>query len=108
QFKEGELIKGLDKTRLLGIAATLPEREGAPPSAVAAIPVTDFGQFLDSLKVFGVKVDDKSGVPGFSHKVSTPDGSQSVFALHSGHYAFFSLLPTGADQIRALDPATWK
>ena len=108
RLKDGELIKGLDKTRPLGIAASLPEKQGDAPSVVAALPVTDFAQLLESLTGLGMKVEENPGNPGFSHKVSTPDGDRTVFALSAKRYAFFSLIPAGADQIRALDPASWK
>ena len=107
RFKEGELIKGLDKTRLLGIAATLPEKQGDALQVLAAVPVTDFALFLESLKGLGMKVEDNPGIPGFSHKVSTPDGDRTVFVLQSKQYVLFSLVPSGADQIRSVDPASW-
>ena len=101
RLKDGELIKGLDKTRPLGIAASLPEKQGDAPSVVAALPVTDFAQLLESLTGLGMKVEENPGIPGFSHKVTTPDGDRTVFALSAKRYAFFSLIPAGADQIRA-------
>ena len=108
QFKEGELLKGLDQKRLLGVAATLPREPGGLPMIVGAVPVTDYAQFLDSLKNVGMTVDAQSGVPGFSHKITTPDGAQTVFALEARKYAFFSLIPSRADTISKLDPAAWR
>jgi hypothetical protein len=108
RFKQGEMLRGFDRTRPFGVSATLSPNPGEPPSVVAAVPVTDFAQFLDSLKALGMTVDDKAGVPVFSHKITFPDGERSVFALQSKQYAFFSLVPAGADQILTMDPATWR
>jgi len=108
RFKEGDLIKGLDKTRLFGIAITMPEKQGDAPQMLAAVPVIDFGQFLESLKGLGMKVEENPGISGFSHRVSTPDGDRTVFALQSRQYAFFSLIPAGADRIKSVDPVSWK
>jgi hypothetical protein len=110
QFKSGEMVKGLDRSRGFGLAVTLPGNfpEGGPPSVVAAVPVTDLGQFLDSLKGLGLDVDDKPGVAGFSHKVTAPDGNTNVFVLESKGYALFSLVPDGADRLKGLDPSSWR
>src|SRR5262249_47441677 len=109
QFKSGEMIKGLDRARGFGLAVTLPRDfpQGGPPSIVAAVPVSDLGQFLDSLKGLGLAVDDQPGVAGFSHKVTAPDGNTNVFVLESRGYALFSLVPDGADRLKALDPSSW-
>jgi hypothetical protein len=109
KFKAGELIKGLDGGRGFTLAVTLPKDfpQGAPPSVVAAVPVTDLGQFVDSLKGLGLEVDDQPGAEGFSYKVSPPNGNVSLFMLHSKGYALFSLLPDGADKLRTLDPTSW-
>jgi hypothetical protein len=110
RFKSGAMVKGLDKGRSFGLAITLPKEfpQGGPPSIVAAVPVTDLGQFLDSLKDFGLAVDDQPGVAGFSHKVTAPNGSPTLFVLKSKGYALFSLVPDGVDRLKALDPASWK
>lgn len=108
QFKDGELVRGLDRTRLIGVAVTLPQDPGGAPMVVAAVPVTNYAQFLDSLKDLGITVDADSGVPGFSHRVTTPDGAQTLFALEARKYAFFSLIPSRADSISKLDPASWR
>jgi hypothetical protein len=110
QFKAGALIKGLDQNRGFGLAVTLPKDfpQGGPPSVVAAVPVSGFMPFLDSLKGFGLTVDDQPGVPGFSHKVTAPDGNTTVFVLESKGYALCSLVPDGADRIRAMDPSSWR
>ncbi len=81
---------------------------GSPPSVVAAVPVTDLGEFLDSLKGLGLAVDDQPGVPGFSHKVTAPNGNPTLFVLKSKGYALFSLVPDGADRLKVLDPTSWK
>jgi hypothetical protein len=109
QFKEGELVKGLDHSRPFGVTVTLPKDfpQGSP-SIVAAVPVKDFSQFLDSLKGMGVDVSDKPDAPGFSHKVTAPDGNTSVFVLESKGYGIFSLTPDGADKLKAVDPASWR
>src|SRR5262249_11544739 len=77
QFKSAALPKGLDRSRSFGLVVTLPKdpAAGGPPSVVAAVPVSDFGQFLDSLKDLGMTIDDQPGVPGFSHKVTLPGGN---------------------------------
>jgi hypothetical protein len=108
QFKQGEMLKGFDRNRLFGVSATLPQNPGEPPLVVAAVPVTDFAQLLDSLKALGMTVDDNAVAPGFSHKITLPDGDRTVFALQSKRYALFSLVPTGADQIRNMNPASWR
>jgi hypothetical protein len=74
---------------------------------VAAVPVTDLGQFLDSLKDLGLTVDDQPGVAGFSHKVSVGDGNVTLFVLESKGFALFSLVPGDVDKIRAMDPSSW-
>lgn len=108
QFKEGAILKGFDRTRGFGVAVTLPRNfPQESPTIVAAVPVTDLGQFLNSLKDLGLAVDDQPGAPGFSHKVSTPDGSQSLYVLQSKGYALFSLVPGGADRLKALDISSW-
>ena len=110
QVKTGAMLKGLDQTRGFGLAVTLPKNPaaGEPPSVVAGVPVSNLAQFLDSLKDLGLAVDDQPGVPGFSHKVTMPGGSPTLFVLQSKEYALFSLVPVGADRIRAIDPASWK
>jgi hypothetical protein len=107
-FQAGDLVKGLDQSRGFGLAVTLPPDfpGGDPPSIVAAVPVTDLGAFLDSLKGLGIAVDDQPGVAGFSHKVTAPDGNTNLFVLQSKGYALFSLIP-GADKLKGLDPASW-
>jgi hypothetical protein len=110
KFKAGAMIKGLDRGRGFGLAVTLPADfpgGGGTPSVVAAVPVSDFGQFLDSLKDLGLAVDDKPGVEGFSHKVGMGDGPFSLYVLQSRGHALFSLTPDGADKLRALDPSSW-
>jgi hypothetical protein len=109
QFQAGDLVKGLDQSRGFGLAVTLPPDfpAGDPPSIVAAVPVTDLGALLDSVGGLGIAVDDKPGVEGFSHKVTAPDGNTSLFVLQSKGYALFSLVPAGADKLKAIDPASW-
>src|SRR5689334_3676944 len=81
QFKAGELVKGLDQSRPFGVTVSLPKDfpQGGAPSIVAAVPVKDLGQFLDSLKGMGVDVSDKPDAPGFSHKLTAPDGNMGLF-----------------------------
>ena len=109
QFQAGELVKGLDQARGFGLAVSLPKDfpQGGSPSVVAAVPVSDYGQFLDSLKNVGLAVDDQPGVPGFSHKISGPDNNPTLFALNAKGYALLSLIPDGSDQIKEMDPSTW-
>ena len=107
QLKSGAMLKGLDRSRGFGLAITLP-KEGGPPSVVAAVPVTDLKQLLGSLNDLGFAVNDQPGVPGFSHKVTAPNGNPSVFVLQSKGYALFSLVPAGVNQLKARDPASWK
>jgi hypothetical protein len=109
KFKAGELIKGLDKGRRFGLAVTLPKDfpQGGSPQVVAAVPVTDLGQFLDSLKGFGLTVDDQAGAEGFSHKVTAPNGNPTLHVLQSKGYALFSLMPEGADKLKTMDPTSW-
>jgi hypothetical protein len=110
RFQAAELLKGLDRSRGFGLVVTLPKDPGAggPPSVVAAVPVSDFGQLLDSLKDLGLTIDDRPGVPGFSHKVTMPGGNPTLFILQSKGYALCSPVPDGADRIKAMDPSSWK
>jgi hypothetical protein len=110
RFKSGDLLKGLDQNRGFGLAVSLPRDfpQGGTPSVVAAVPVSNYRQLLDSLKELGLAVDDQPGVPGFSHKVTAQDGNFTLFALESKAYAFFSLVPDGADRIREIDPSSWR
>ena len=110
QVKSGAVLKGLDRSRGFGLAVTLPKNFGAgePPSIIAAVPVSDLGQFVDSLKDLGLAVDDQPGVAGFSHKVTAPNGIPPLFVVQSKGYAFFSLVPDGAARIKAMDPTSWK
>jgi hypothetical protein len=110
QFKGAAILKGLDRSRGFRLAVTLSKDfPGAePPTIVVAVPVSDFGQLLDSLKELGVGVDDQPGVPGFSHKVTGPNGNPSLFVLQSKGYALISPVPDGADRLRAMDPSSWR
>jgi hypothetical protein len=110
QFRKEELAKGLDQGRPFGVTVSLPKDfpQGGPPSIVAAVPVKDLGQFLDSLKGMGVDVSDKPDAPGFSHKVTAPNGNMSVFVLESKGYGIFSLTPDDPDKLKAVDPASWR
>lgn len=110
QVQSGELVKGLDADRGFGVAITLPKDfpAGEPPTIVVAIPVTDLGQFLDSIKNFGITVDDKPGVEGFSHKVSGPNDNPTLFVVQSRGYALFTPIPDGAEKLKEVDPASWK
>ncbi len=109
QFQAGDLIKGLDRGRGFGVALSLPKEfpQGGPPSIVAAVPVTDLGQFLDSIKDLGLPVDNQPGVPGFSHKVTLPDGNSALYVLEAKGYALFSLVPDGVDRLKAMDVSSW-
>ncbi len=108
QFQEVAILKGFDRTRKFGVALTLPRNFPQESlTVVAAVPVTDLGQFLDSLKDLGLAVDDQSGAPGFSHKVSAPNGSPSFYVVQSKKYALFSMAPNGADRLKALDVSSW-
>jgi hypothetical protein len=110
QVKSGAMLKGLDRGRLFGLSVTLPKDLGGgePPSVVAAVPVSNAGQFLDSLKELGLAVDDQPGVAGFSHKVTMPNGNPTFFVVQSKGYALFSLVPKEAERIGAMDPTSWK
>lgn len=108
QFQEGAILKGFDRTREFGVAITVPRNfPQESPTIVAAVPVTNLGQFLDSLKDLGLAVDDQPGAPGFSHKVSAPNGSPSFYVVQSKEYALFSMVPAGADRLKALDVSSW-
>lgn len=109
KFKAGDLLKGVDRGRGFGLAVTLPPEfpQGGPPSVVAAVPVSKFNDLIESIKGLGLDVDDKPGAEGFSHRIAAADGNVSLYALESKGYALFSLLPDGADKLRALDPTAW-
>jgi hypothetical protein len=109
RFKAGEILPGMDQTRLLGLAATLPRKpdEGSP-WVVAAVPVTDYTRLIDGFKTLNLKVDDNAGVPGYSHKITTANGQYSAYALESNRYALLSLIPTSVATIRDLDPESWR
>jgi hypothetical protein len=108
QFKDPKTVPGLDRTRPVGVWADLPAEQGQPPSVVAAIPVTDLDAFLKALVNFGVAVDPDAGAPGFSHKINAPGGAVSLYVVKGGNYAYFSLLPTGAEKLAALTPEAWR
>ncbi len=108
RLKSGALVKGLDRSRGFGLAVTLPKDfpQGAPPTVVGAVPISDFAQFMDSLKELGLAVDDQPGVPGFTHKLTLPNGSPA-FILQSKGYALVSMFPAEVDQLKAIDPSSW-
>jgi hypothetical protein len=110
QLKIGAILKGLDRGRGLGVAISLPKNfpDGGPPTAVLALPVSDLGVFLESLKDLGLTVDDQAGAPGFSHKVVGPNGNPTLFVLQSKGYALCSPIPVGAENLRAIDPSSWR
>lgn len=109
QFRNGDAIKGLDISRRFGIAVTLPRDfpAGDPPTIVAAVPVSDLGALLGSIQGFGFAVDNQPGIPGFSHKVTAPNGQTNLFVLSSKGYALFSMVPAGAEKLRSMDPSAW-
>jgi hypothetical protein len=107
RFRAPGALKGLDRSRPLGAFLDLPKEQGQPPSVVAFIPITDGKDFLTTLEQFGFGIDAKSGAPGFSHKITPPGGAgQDLFAVMTDDYAFFSLIPTGAEALKKLRPAT--
>jgi hypothetical protein len=110
RIKSGAMLKGLDRSRSVGLAITVPQNVGptVPPSIVAAVPVTNFSQFLGSLRELGLMVDDQPGAPGFSHKLTGADPNRPIFILHAKRYAFLSISPSGADRIPAMDPSSWR
>jgi hypothetical protein len=110
QFRSGQIVKGLDHGRSIGLAVFLPKDfpQGEPASIAAVVPVIDLGQFLDSLPILGFTVDDQPGVAGFSHRVTGPSGSPTLFVLESKGYAMFSPLRDGADKLKTLDPTSWR
>ncbi len=108
QFKAAEFLQGIDRTRPIGIWADLPEGAGAPPSVVAAVPITDFDAMLQTLAQFGIQAEEAKQAPGFTHQITLPDGATTVYVTSSKTYAFLSLLPTGADKLKGLTPKDWQ
>ena len=110
QFKSGETLKSLDQRRGLGFAFSLPKEfpKGGPPTAVLAVPVSDFGRYMNSLKDLGLTVDDQPGIPGFSHKVTAGNGNPTFFVLQSNGYALWTPIPVQAETLRAIDPTSWR
>ncbi len=106
QLKE-QGLQGLDLTRPIGLLASLPKQPGEAPMIVAALPTKDLGTLLQSLQGFGLQSQPFQGEPGFTHQVMLPDGNTSVFVTSSADYAYFSMVPSGAEQIQALKPSGW-
>jgi hypothetical protein len=106
RLKAPGALKGLDRTRPLGAYADLPQQKGQAFTAVAFIPITSADDFFATLKENGFTVQENPGAEGFSHKVVLPAGNQQAFfVLTTPDHAFFSITPTGADQLRNLKPA---
>ena len=109
RFKAGEVLPGLDQTRLFGLAATLPRKpEDGTTWVVAAVPVTDYTRLIEGFKSLNLKVDANAGLPGFSHKITAANGQYCVYALESKRYALFSLIPAEVATIRDLEPESWR
>jgi hypothetical protein len=109
RFKADEFLPGLDQTRLVGLAATLPRKPNDGPLwVVAAVPVTDYTRLIAGLTSLNLKVDANAGLPGFSHKITSANGQYSAYALESKRYALFSMTPAGVATIRDLNPQSWR
>ena len=108
-LKDPTLLAGVDRSKPFGVWATMPAEAGAaePPSVIVALPVTDLKALLDNLQNFGVEVDDKPGVQGFSHRIGVPGSGVSLYAVEAAGYAYLSMVPQGADKLAALTPANW-
>lgn len=109
RVKMGAILKGLDRSRGFSMAVSFPKNfpDGGPPTAVLAVPVSDFGALLESVKELGLAVDDQPGVPGFSHKVVGPNGQPTLFVLQSKEYALCTPIPAQAETLRGIDPTAW-
>jgi hypothetical protein len=110
QLKLGAILTGLDRARGLSLAISFPKDspQGGTPTAVLAVPVSNLGQLMDSLKALGLAVDDQPGVPGFSHKVVGPNGNPTTFVLESKGYALCTPIPVPVETLQAIDPASWR
>ncbi len=107
QFKDPNALKGLNRERPIVAMGWLPEKEGAQPNAIVAVPTSDVNALLETLKTFGATVDENAGAPGFTHKVTPPGNPTPMYLTSNAEYAFFSLLPAGADKLKAIKPAMW-
>ncbi len=107
QLNGPDSLKGLDRSRPLGVRATLPNGPDQPLSLVVAVPITNLDSFLQSVAAFGLMVDDKPGIPGFSHKIDLPNGTTSLYVVGTKDYAYLSMFPVGADKLRDMPPSAW-
>ncbi len=98
-----QALQGLDLTKPIGLMASLPKQPGEAPMIVAAMPTKDVGALLQSLQGFGLQSQPFQGAPGFTHQVMLPDGNTSLYVTSSADYAYFSMVPSGAKEIQALD-----
>jgi hypothetical protein len=104
KLDDPKTLKGLDRSKVLGAFADIPDGENPVPTAVVFLPASNATDLLESLKEFGLTVDDKGGEAGFSHRLATQTG-QELFALTSAGYLFISSASKGAEKLKALKPA---
>jgi hypothetical protein len=108
-LKNPDLLAGIDRTKPIGAWASIPPEPGAadPPEVIVAVPVTDLKAALQNLANFGIEVDDKPGVPGFTYKVGMPGNPMALYVAQGKGYAYLSLAPQGAAKLAALTPTDW-
>lgn len=105
-------LKGLDRARPVVVTLDL---AGAPgdgvgggmPVAAAYVPVTNQGDFLETAKGLGLRLDAAEGLEGVSHKLSPMGGSSPpLFVLKSPPrgYAVFTNVPGAAAKLAEVKP----
>jgi len=104
-LKDPATLQGLDPSKPLGAFGSLPEGN-EPPSAVIFVPVLNAQTLLDAMNQNGLTVEPDNTSPGFTHKLTLPNAPIPLFVTSGGGYLYFSLAPTGADVLKAMNPAT--
>jgi len=108
-LKDPTLLPGIDRAKPFGAWVTMPAEPNAadPPTIIAAVPVTDIKALMDGLKNFGIDVNDKPGIPGFSYAVGLAGTGMSLYAVEGKGYVYLTIIPQGAEKLAALTPADW-
>ncbi len=109
-LENGGALKWLDRTKPISATADLTEG-GGMPVANLFVPITNRDDFLEAIRQFGLGVDDRPGVEGFSHKIVRPGGegtSLYLLAMPPAGYAVLTTTAGGAAALRAIKPAELK
>lgn len=93
-------LKGLDRTRPLGVMIVLPRERWAPPTAVGYLPVTEMDDLLRTVAVGSITTRPVEGQAG-RYEIITPGRTLQLRA--EGRYAFVGLNAKAVEQ-RLPDP----